>query len=169
MWRWVSAVAQRAAFGMARFARAPRKAGERRGRLLSDDRKTDGVVLIWALESALDAPKLLHALAQLSTVRTRVLVTTSLDIREASRTGCNVEVIPDASARALSADKDWSTYLERRFARIRESWDPDLEVTAGTPVDRFLTQLRAPDQKDPASASTRVSGIDGAQDIMSAD
>jgi hypothetical protein len=150
------------AFRVARFARANRPEKGRHGRLLGPSQKADDVVLIWALGSELDAPEVVRALEQLEPVATRVLVTTSLDIRQAGQTGCRVEVIPDQTMRAGAADKDWALYLERRFARIRESWAPDLEVVAGQSLDAFLTEIAAP-RDEPETATPVEVGEDDSE------
>ena len=142
---WCASVGRRAAFALASFARSPRLSQGSRGRLLAEATKSGDVVLIWALNCDLNSSKLQDALEKLSPISTRVLVTTSLNIREAGQTGCMVEAIPDASVLTRANDKDWAVYLERRFARIRESWDPDLEVRVGDTIEAFLSDLTSPD------------------------
>jgi hypothetical protein len=41
----------------------------------------------------------------------------------------------------VSTSLDWSHYVSNRIARIRETWNPDLIVNLGEPVDTFLERF----------------------------
>ena len=44
------------------------------------------------------------------------------------------------------ASANWDLYLERRIARIRESWSPDFEFTIGTSPEGYVQSLPKGDQ-----------------------
>lgn len=111
------------------------------GDFRSESPRNRSVILLWAAGCSADDPKVHETITSFSEHAQVVLVIDDLAFQSASVLGCFVEALPSASDRGKLTSLDWSHYVSNRIARIRETWNPDLIVNLGEPVDTFLERF----------------------------
>ena len=121
--------ASRLGLGLWRRIRPADRRIDLRGRLLGD-RRSDTVLLIWAIELP-DAPSVGHALTDLAATFDQVVVVT--DDWTFSLLGLPVRAVillPDSQIQRVAfPGRDWETYLGRIRKDILFDWSPDFEIT----------------------------------------
>ncbi len=158
-WR---ALMQSLAYRLSRLAATPRPTTGVQGALLSDDRRSGSVVLIWALDLAADDPALATALASMRQARTVLVVSDAIALVPPADADCFIEYLPDAALRARAPGPDWPDYLQRRIARLRLAWAPDFEVTLAQGPEAYLAAVARDGDALPPGVSLPVSdGADG--------
>ncbi|MDH5531630.1 MAG: hypothetical protein OEY05_16480 [Paracoccaceae bacterium] len=126
------------AFRLSRLARPRPTDNDALGILVAPEQRAQSVVLIWSLGIDAAGPELSRAITKLEGGTTLVVVTDAFDFLVPLCRGCQLEALPNAKTRAPVHSPDWPTYLERRIARIRESWGADAEVVLGLSPAAFV-------------------------------
>ena len=132
-------VVSKIGLGLAGFARQPREDGS--DDIRSDKRRGRSLVLFWALDFDIEDEKFLSEVAFFRTNSDVVVVTDRLLFQPLVENGCFIETLPTSLARSKLPTLDWLSYAERRFARIRHAWNPDMEFVPGTSPEVFLEVL----------------------------
>ena len=117
--------------------------------LLSEHRRQGTVALVWALDEADDhlSSALKSQLEKLAEFETIVVVCPPRYFSALRSRGLFFETLPMSSdLPRCGASANWDLYLERRIARIRESWSPDFEFTIGTSPEGYVQSLPKGDQ-----------------------
>jgi hypothetical protein len=134
---------QRAMLLLIRSANNKRRPGSSEAILLTPEKVSGVVGLIWALDISPDSAEVEKAVNSLGALDTCVLVTDTLDFTKAAGLGCMVEALPGKQICQAQPALDWQTYLERRIARIRYSWAPDVEVVVAQSPEEFTIAAKA--------------------------
>jgi len=109
--------------------------------LLTEQRRSGSVALVWALDQSGEtlSEEVLAQLEKLSVFETVVVVCPPRFFPALRRAGHFFETLP-AAADILKSEtgSNWNLYLRRRVVRIRENWGPDFEVVVGPEPESFI-------------------------------
>lgn len=128
----------------------------RRPSRLAQRRDSDNQVVIFVLLLCPDAARVAEAIGRHATAPALlpVFVTTLADIRPFLAAGAIVEHMPDPAqigrfTRQHGDTATWADYLDIRWQRLEQKWQPHWTISYGESVRSYLKQTRFPAMLDP--------------------